>query len=107
MDKTGIEEIFAAAGQVTIKRLFGGKGIYHRGTIIAAVMEDEILLKVDAVSSPSFAAAGATQWIYDYPNGKKIRMPHWTVPAAAMDDPDQRAVWVRLALAAANRAAGK
>jgi len=29
MDRDGIEEMFQALGPVTIKRMFGGKGIYH------------------------------------------------------------------------------
>lgn len=104
MDNAEIEEIFAALGEVTIKRLFGGKGIYHRGLIVGAVMRDELLLKADAETAPKFQEAGATQWIYEYPNGKTIQMPYWTIPIAAMDDPDLQATWVRLAFEAARRA---
>jgi DNA transformation protein len=105
MDNAHIEEVFAALGGVTIKRLFSGKGIYHLGLIVGAVMHDEIMLKADAETEPQFLAAGATQWTYVYPNGKTIRMPYWTIPVDAYDDPDQLATWVRLAFAAARRTA--
>ncbi len=35
MDAAGIEEMFQGLGPVTIKRMFGGKGIYHLGRIVA------------------------------------------------------------------------
>jgi DNA transformation protein and related proteins len=107
MDNADIEEIFAALGPVTIKRLFSGKGIYYRGLIVGALMRDEVMLKADAVSAPQFQAAGATQWTYTYPNGKTIQMPYWTIPLEALDDPELLASWVRLAFAAASRAEKK
>ena len=55
MDSAVIEEMFAAVGPVTIKRMFGGKGIYVRGTILAIQYQDEILLKADGESAPRFA----------------------------------------------------
>jgi DNA transformation protein and related proteins len=104
MDNADIEDIFAALGPVTIKRLFSGKGVYCRGLIVGAVMDDEVLLKADAETVPKFAAAGATQWTFTYPNGKTIHMPYWGIPNEALDDRDALAIWVRLAFAAASRA---
>jgi DNA transformation protein and related proteins len=88
---------------VTVKRLFSGMGVYYRGLIVGAVMDDEVMLKADADTAPKFVAAGATQWTYTYPNGKMIKMPYWSIPAEALDDADQLAMWVRLASAAAGR----
>ena len=104
MDNAAVQEIFAGLGEVTIKRLFSGKGLYHHGLIVGAVMDGEVLLKADAASEPSFQSAGAIQWIYQYPDGRTIKMPYWTLPADALDDADQLAAWVKLAYAAAIRA---
>ena len=103
MDHAAIEEMFAAAGPVTIKRMFGGLGIYARGTIIAIETDGEIFLKADATSAPQFAADGARQWRYDG-KGKPVFMPYWSIPDDAFDDPDVMAKWVRLALEAGLRA---
>jgi DNA transformation protein len=104
MNNTDIEEMFSALGPVTIKRMFGGKGIYHMGRIIAIELRDEIMLKVDAVSAPEFEAAGARRWAYEGKKGRAVNMPYWSIPEDAYDDPDIMAHWVRLAYEAALRA---
>ncbi|WP_131195401.1 TfoX/Sxy family protein [Lichenihabitans psoromatis] len=103
MDKAVIEEMFLALGPVTIKRLFGGKGVYHEGRIIAVEVAGEMLLKADPISAPAFEAAGARRWAYTDRKGKAVGMPYWSIPEEAFDDPDIMAHWVRLADAAARR----
>jgi DNA transformation protein len=107
MDHAEIEEMFSALGPVTIRRMFGGKGVYHRGLIVDVELRDEMLLKADAVSASQFEADGARQWTYDGKAGKVVRMPYWSIPEDAFDDPDAMADWVRLAYAAALRAPAK
>ena len=104
MDDAAIRDLFAALGPVTIKRMFGGKGVYAAQGIVAVEVDGDILLKADPVSAPRFAAAACRQWTYD---GKKgpVKMPYWTVPPEAFDDPDEMGAWARLAAEAAARAA--
>ncbi|MCQ4629581.1 TfoX/Sxy family protein [Shinella sp. CPCC 100929] len=104
MDRDGIEEMFQALGPVTIKRMFGGKGIYHEGRILALEVQGEILLKADEESAADFSAAGSRQWYYDGKSGKPVKMPYWSIPDEALDDPDVMAIWVRRAYEAALRA---
>jgi DNA transformation protein and related proteins len=103
IDNAAVEEMFQSVGSVTIKKMFGGLGIYVRGIIIAIETNGEIFLKADAVSAPQFASAGARQWTYDG-KGKSVSMPYWTIPDDAFDDPDEMARWVALALEAGVRA---
>jgi len=103
MDNIEIEEMFQALGPVTIKRMFGGKGIYHMGRILAIELNSEMLLKADEISAPEFEAAGARRWAYEGKKGKPVNMPYWSIPDDAFDDPDIMARWVRLAYEAAVR----
>ena len=103
MDNAEIEEMFSSLGAVSIKRMFGGKGVYHRGCIIAVEFRDEMLLKADTLSARAFEAAGARRWTYVGKNGKAANMPYWAIPEDAFDDPDLMARWVRLAYEAALR----
>ncbi len=105
MDHDEIADLFAALGPVTVRRMFGGQGVYHRGLIVAVELRDGMLLKADAASAPAFEAAGATQWTYPGKAGKPVRMPYWSIPDDAYDDPDLMARWVRLAYEAALRTA--
>lgn len=97
MDNADIDEMFAALGSVSIRRMFGGKGVYHDGVIIAVDLFGEIMLKADEVSASAFAEAGARQWIYQREGKAPVAMPYWSVPDMAYDDPDEMAKWVRLA----------
>ena len=59
--------------------MFGGKGIYHNGLIVAIEIRGELMLKADAESAPEFAAAGCKQWTYTGSrHGKLVSMPYWT-----------------------------
>jgi DNA transformation protein len=104
MENDEIEALFEALQPVTIRRMFGGKGIYHFGRIVAVELGDELMLKADAISAPKFEAAGAKQWSYAGRKGNEVKMPYWSIPPDAFDDPDEMANWVRLAYEAALRA---
>ena len=96
MDSDAISDLFAGLGPVSIRRMFGGKGIYHNGVIIAVELRGELRLKGDAELGREFVAAGCTQWTYTGSrHGKLVSMPYWTVPDGAVDDPDEMAVWAR------------
>jgi DNA transformation protein and related proteins len=104
MDPVEIEEIFAGLGPVSVRRMFGGQGVYHQGLILAVVVDGELLLKADGESAPAFEAAGARRWTYDGQPGRVVEMPYWSIPDAAWDDPEEMTRWVRLAWEAAVRA---
>ena len=103
MEASEIDEMFSALGPVTIKPMFGGKGVYYKGSIIAVEFQGDILLKADDTSAPAFEAAGAKRWAYEGRAGKPVDMPYWSIPADAFDDPDRMARWVKLAYEAALR----
>lgn len=108
MENDAISDLFSGLGPVHIRRLFGGKGIYHDGVIVAVEIRGELMLKADAVSGPEFAAAGARQWTYTGSrHGKLVAMPYWTVPDSAVDDPEEFALWARKAYEAGLRAGGE
>ncbi|TPL82008.1 TfoX/Sxy family protein [Mesorhizobium sp. B2-3-13] len=105
MDNERIAEVFEGLGQVSIRKLFGGKGIYFDGVIVAIVLRGELLLKADEQSAPDFEAAGCRQWTYiGTRHGKLVAMPYWSIPDSAFDDPDEMTVWARRAYEAGRRA---
>ena len=104
MDDEFLRDLFATIGPISIKRMFGGQGIYADGLIIAAVQSGRLMVKGDALCSAQYEAAGMERWAYENPKtGKKTFMPYWQVPESALDDPDEMAKWARLALEAGGR----
>jgi len=104
MDDGAIRDVFEPFGRVSIRRLFGGKGIYVDGSIVAIVMRGELMFKADAATAPIFGEAGATQWTYRRDGRDTVTaMPYWTVPDVALDDPEEMARWARLAFEAGLR----
>jgi DNA transformation protein and related proteins len=105
VDNDAIIDLFSGLGTVSIRRMFGGKGIYHNGVIVAIEVQGELMLKADSTSAPDFEAAGCRQWTYTgSKHGKLVSMPYWTVPDTAVDDPDEMTVWARKAYEAGLRA---
>ncbi|KQQ91487.1 TfoX/Sxy family protein [Aureimonas sp. Leaf324] len=103
MDDDTIHELFATLQPITIRRMFGGKGIYADGRICALVLNDELYLKTDCETASRFEAAGARRWTYQREGAAPVAMPYHTVPDEALDDPDIMAGWARLAMGAAIR----
>jgi DNA transformation protein len=64
MDDTRISEFFTLVGKVSIRPVFGGKGIYLHGKIIAFQRKDELLVKGDKKVAAKIEKAGGTRMFY-------------------------------------------
>ena len=49
-----IHELFASFGPVTLRRMFGGAGIFSQGLMFGLVFDKAIYLKADATGIPNF-----------------------------------------------------
>ncbi len=104
MKNDHLNDLFSSFGPIAIKKMFGGKGIYAGGLIIAVELSTgELMFKADDLTVVDFVSAGCRQWLYDK-NGRAGAMPYWTVPESAFDDADEMAVWAKKALEASHRA---
>jgi len=103
VDAEYIRDIFSVFGPVTVRRMFGGAGIYADGLIFAIVVDDVIYLKVDETNEPDFIREKLPPFSYQAANGKRAVMSYRRVPDRLYDDPDELAQWASRALAAANR----
>ncbi len=97
-----LRELFSAFGPVTLRRMFGGRGVYHDGVIIGLVMGEELFLKTDALSVATFESAGGQPFVYDG-KGKPVRTSYWLPPAEAMESAQAMRPWALLAQEAVRR----
>ncbi|SDR22191.1 TfoX/Sxy family protein [Pseudoxanthomonas sp. CF125] len=97
-----LRDLFSELGPVTLRKMFGGQGLYHDGLIIGLVIGDELFLKTDAATVEAFEQAGGHPFVYQG-KGKPVTMSYWLPPAEAMESSQAMRPWARLAYEAAVR----
>ena len=107
MDPEFIRELFSQFRPVTIKRMFGGAGLYSEGVMFGLVFDEVIFLKVDETSIPDFEREGSQPFVYTRAKSPgrtaSPSMSYWRLPERLYDDPDALGVWAARALAIAER----
>jgi DNA transformation protein len=91
-----LHDVFSAFGRISIRRMFGGKGIYRDGSMFALVAYGRIWLKADAQTEDLFRRAGSSPFVYDG-RGRPITMSYWSLPDEALDDGEVLAKWALVA----------
>lgn len=103
MNSNHIRELFAGFGVVTVRRMFGGAGLYAEGLMFGLVAGGEIYLKADTGTVPCFEAEGCGPFEYDTRTGRRAIGSFRRMPERLYDDADELAKWARAALQAARR----
>ena len=104
MDAEGLKALFEPVGTVSVKRMFGGHGVYLDGLCFAVESGGEVYLKGDDQAKTVFADAGSTPFVYTT-RGKAMTTSYWRLLASAYDDSDELKRWSALAIEAARSAA--
>lgn len=83
-------DLFAALGQLTTRKMFGGMCLYQRGVVFALVSsEGRIYLKVRGALADELRDQGSEQF---------HNMPYWSLPEAALEDTEKALDFARRAL---------
>ncbi|MBI5137033.1 MAG: TfoX/Sxy family protein [Nitrospirae bacterium] len=90
-----VRDQLTPAGRVTVRRMFGGVGIYLDGLFCALIDDDVLYLKVDDRNRDAFLAAGCGPFRPTGPDG--MVMNYHPVPAHVLEDADTLAGWARTA----------
>jgi DNA transformation protein len=102
-----VTELFSGLGSVSVRRMFGGAGVYAQGIMFAVVLDDVVYLKVDDALRAELEAEGSVPWVY-LRDGQPVQMGFSSLPDAALDDPVEACAWGRRALeVAATKQAAK
>ena len=104
LDAEALKALFEPFGSVTVKRMFGGAGIYAEGLCFAIELKGEVFLKTDSLSRADFSAADSAPFTY-VAKGKSRPTSYWSLPAIAHDEAAELRRWARMGLDAARRAA--
>ena len=99
-------EMLRFMGPVESKAMFGGWGLYHRGTFFALVLDDTLYFKTDDESRAQFEAEGLRPFVFSMKAGE-VTTSYYQAPDEALESPEVMADWARLAYSAALRAPAK
>jgi len=102
-DTERLAELFSNYGPVTVRRMFGGAGVFADGLMIALVVEGVIFLKADERTIPDFEREGLRPFSYETKAGTRTLTSYWRMPERLYDDPEELAAWARRALESARR----
>ena len=92
-----VHELFDGLGAITHRKMMGGLSIYCDGQIFAILSSGgRLYLKAAGAFAAEMAAEGAVR--FEMEDGRGLN--YWTLPEAALDDPDLACAWARRALAA-------
>ena len=90
-------ELFEGVGNITVRKMMGGASIYANGQIFSVLSsEGRLYLKASGEFAETLEAEGSEK--FSMGDGKT--MNYWTLPEAALDDPDLARDWALRALAA-------
>ncbi|SFI77448.1 TfoX/Sxy family protein [Celeribacter neptunius] len=96
-DVAFIHDLFGPLGGISHRKMMGGLSIYRDGQIFAILSSDgRVYLKARGGFAEELAAEGSEK----FEMGDGRGMHYWTLPEAALDDPEQACDWARRALAA-------
>ena len=97
-------ETLSALGAITVRRMFGGAGVYCDGLMLGLIAYDVLYFKVDDQIRGDYVAEGMGPFVYEG-KGKPIEMSYWRVPDRLFDESDEMVAWAAKSLAVARRAA--
>lgn len=93
-----VAERLEPLGEVRVKRMFGGWGIYQGEIFFAIVHDDRLYLKTSDDTRGRFESRGSTRF---RPTERQTLRRYWEVPADVLEDADALLEWAAEAARAA------
>ena len=86
-------DLFGGLGDIEVKAMFGGAGVYCDGVMFALIDRDDVIdLKAEGVLAAALAAGGSTPFTY-HRDGAPRTMGYWRIPEDGLDDPEEACMW--------------
>jgi DNA transformation protein and related proteins len=99
-----LRDVFREVPHLTIKRMFGGHGVYRDGLMFALEADGQVYLKTDEELRPEFTDRGLEPFTYEAAGGRKTVMSYHEAPLESLEQPMEMALWAKKAWLAAQRA---
>ncbi len=96
-DPDRFDDLFAPFGKITVRRMFGGEGLFRDGLMFGLVDDERIFFKTNEETRSRFIAEGRGPFTYQMKKGEGILTSYYELPDRLYDDPDELAEWARAA----------
>ncbi|MCX6902399.1 MAG: TfoX/Sxy family protein [Verrucomicrobia bacterium] len=85
-------------GEVSVRRMFGGAGLYRDGRMFGLIAGDVAYLKVDDASRGDFLKAGSAPF-NPYPDlNKAAVLSYYEIPSEVLENRDELCRWAQRSL---------
>jgi DNA transformation protein len=89
--------------EVSVRKMFGGAGLYCDGIMFGLIADDVAYLKVDDSNREDFIKAGSSAF-NPYPDKDKTTvMSYYEIPVDVLENPGQLAKWAQRSLIIARK----
>jgi DNA transformation protein len=99
-----IEDMLMPFGDIRIRKMFGGYGIYKGSLFFALIIDDALYFKVSNQDCAIYEKLGSKPFSYIKKNGKQVAMSYWEFSNDIIENNSKFAKLVNRALIAANDA---
>lgn len=95
--KDFVIDVLSSFGDVQVRSMFGGGGVYHQGIMFGLIADETLFLKADDTNIPDFESEGMGPFLYEGKSGKPISMSYWQVPDYLYENSDEMKSWAEKA----------
>jgi DNA transformation protein len=88
-----VHDALADVPDVTLKRMFGGYGLYHDGDFFGLIADDRLYFKVTDKTRGMYEAAGSEPFTYTRRDKTIVMGTYYEVPADVLEDRKKAAIW--------------
>jgi DNA transformation protein len=100
-----VKEQMTGFSPVSVRRMFGGAGVFREGLMFALIADEVLYFKADEDPEGDFKAEGLAPFTYQTKRNPRTVMSYWRAPERCLDDPDEMTDWCRNAYAVALKSA--
>ena len=100
-------DLFQSFGEIQIKLMFGGAGIYLKDRMFGLIVDERIYLKANDGTRRAFDDEGCKPFTFENKKGEVMSMSYFEIPSRLLDDPGELTNWARSAYEVAIAAKAK
>jgi DNA transformation protein len=94
---------FSSWDEVSVRKMFGGAGLYCDGVMFGLIADDVAYLKVDESNREDFIRAGSSAFNPFPEKSKTYVMSYYEIPADVLEDRQLLSQWAEYALTVARK----